>query len=128
MAFLYCNKNIKSPFKMTLLKQRVNWTRVRPLTDMLVFNFFFMSAVESSLFIKIFYGISRYETDKSGDVLVKERNEKSLFHVDPFYSYSIPECPLSHFSRMQGILDKHWASVLSRSVMSDSLQLHGKGD
>lgn len=26
---------------MTLLEQRVNWTRVRPLTDMLVFNFFF---------------------------------------------------------------------------------------
>ena len=67
----------------------------------------FMSAAETSLFIKIFYGISRHKTDKSGDVLVKERNEKSLFQADPFYSYSTPECPWRHFSRIQGILDKH---------------------
>ena len=81
----------------------------------------FMSAAETSPFIKVFYGISRHKTIKSGDLLVKERNEKSLFHVDPFYSYSTPEHPLRHFSRIQGILDKHCACMLSCSDMSSSL-------
>ena len=74
------------------------------------------------LSIKVFYGISRHKTIKSGDLLVKERNEKSLFHVDPFYSYSTPEHPLRHFSRIQGILDKHCACMLSCSDMSGSLR------
>ena len=39
----------------------------------------FMSAAETSPFIKVFYGISRHKTIKSGDLLVKERTEKSLF-------------------------------------------------
>lgn len=67
----------------------------------------FMSAVEASLSIKIFYGIPRSKIDKSGGVLVEEGDKKSLSPVDPFCSYSIPKYPLRHFPRILGLLDKH---------------------
>ena len=125
MAFIFCNKNIKSPFRMIpfLNKGPPEHGGANGETPDRYAGFqTFMSAAETSPFIKVFYGILRHKTDKSRDVLVKERNEKSLFHVDPFYSYSIPEHPLRPFSRIQGILDKHCACVLSCSVMSDSLR------
>ena len=125
MTFLYCDKNIKSPFRMIpfLNKGPTGHGGAKGETSDRYAGFqTFMSAAETSLFIKIFYGISRHKTDKSGDVLVKERNEKSLFQADPFYSYSTPECPWRHVSRIQGILDKHCVCVLSCSVMSDSLR------